>query len=109
MAEIKPAAAKPAAPPASGEDVARAKKLLESYAKITGELGKLVVGQEDVIEQLLIAHAIQRSGPMPHPLPVSRPASSAEASSSPVVRDRDTINRGRRPEGARGGPGACAA
>ena len=52
---VKTGAAKPAAPAASGEDVARAKKLLESYAKITQELGKLVVGQEDVIEQLLIA------------------------------------------------------
>jgi MoxR-like ATPase len=57
MAEIKAGTtAKPAAvPPPSGEDLARAKKLLESYTKITTELGKLVVGQEDVIEQLLIA------------------------------------------------------
>ena len=54
MAEIKAGVDK-SGPPASGEDVARAKKLLESYTKITKELGKVVVGQEDVVEQLLIA------------------------------------------------------
>jgi MoxR-like ATPase len=46
----KPAVAKP-----SGEDVQRAERLVSAYRKITAEVGKLIVGQDKVIEQLLIA------------------------------------------------------
>jgi MoxR-like ATPase len=52
-------ATKPSAPAAaskpSGEDVQRAQRLVEAYRKITAEVGKLIVGQDEVIEQLLIA------------------------------------------------------
>src|ERR1041384_3138959 len=44
------AAAKP-----SSEDQERARRLVEAYKKITGEVSKLIVGQDLVIEQLLIA------------------------------------------------------
>ena len=37
------------------EDVKRAENLVASYKKIKSELSKLIVGQDDVIEQLLIA------------------------------------------------------
>ena len=37
------------------EDVKRAESLVASYKKIKVELSKLIVGQEDVVEQLLIA------------------------------------------------------
>jgi MoxR-like ATPase len=37
------------------EDVKRAESLVASYKKIKAELSKLIVGQEDVVEQLLIA------------------------------------------------------
>ena len=55
MADAAPS--KPAAAPAkpSGEDVQRAERLVQAYERITAEVGKLIVGQEDVIEQLLIA------------------------------------------------------
>ena len=37
------------------EDVKRAESLVASYKRIKAELSKLIVGQEDVVEQLLIA------------------------------------------------------
>ena len=37
------------------DDEARAAELVEAYGRITGQLGKAIVGQEAVIEQLLIA------------------------------------------------------
>jgi MoxR-like ATPase len=37
------------------EDLIRAGMLQEAYRRVTGELGKIIVGQNDVIEQLLIA------------------------------------------------------
>ena len=37
------------------QDVARAQMLVDAYQKVTQELSKLIVGQEDVIEQLMIA------------------------------------------------------
>ena len=37
------------------QDVARAKLLVDAYQKVTQELSKLIVGQDDVIEQLMIA------------------------------------------------------
>ena len=37
------------------QDVARAKMLVDAYQKVTQELSKLIVGQDDVIEQLMIA------------------------------------------------------
>jgi MoxR-like ATPase len=37
------------------QDVARAKALVDTYQKVTKELGKVIVGQEEVIEQLMIA------------------------------------------------------
>src|SRR5882672_250508 len=42
-------------PKPAPEDVKRAESLVASYKKIKGELSKLIVGQDDVIEQLLIA------------------------------------------------------
>ncbi len=42
-------------PKTDQNDVARAKALVDSYRKVTAELGKVIVGQEDVIEQLMIA------------------------------------------------------
>ena len=44
------AAAKP-----SSEDQERARKLVETYKKLVAEVSKLIVGQDKVIEQLLIA------------------------------------------------------
>jgi MoxR-like ATPase len=40
---------------ASQGDAARAKMLVETYEKITQQIGKVIVGQDDVIEQLMIA------------------------------------------------------
>ena len=37
------------------QDVARAKMLVDAYQAVTQELSKLIVGQDDVIEQLMIA------------------------------------------------------
>jgi len=37
------------------DDVARVQKLNEAFRRITGELGKVIVGQQQVIEELLIA------------------------------------------------------
>jgi len=37
------------------QDVARAKALVEAYQKVTKELSKVIVGQEAVVEQLMIA------------------------------------------------------
>src|SRR5690348_3177324 len=42
-------------PKPAAEDVKRAEALVASYKKIKVELSKLIVGQEDVVEQLLIA------------------------------------------------------
>ncbi len=42
-------------PPAGHEDVARAQALVRAYERITSEVAKSIVGQNDVIEQLLIA------------------------------------------------------
>jgi MoxR-like ATPase len=39
----------------SADDEARAKQLVDAYEKIKRQLGKIIVGQEEVIEQLLIA------------------------------------------------------
>ena len=36
-------------------DVALAQTLVTAYQKVTGELSKLIVGQNEVIEQILIA------------------------------------------------------
>ncbi len=44
-----------AAAPAATDDVAQAKVLVETYQKVTAELGNIIVGQHEVIEQLLIA------------------------------------------------------
>ncbi|MEN9576513.1 MAG: ATPase RavA [Verrucomicrobiota bacterium] len=40
---------------ASGEDSQMARRLTEAYTRVTAEVGKLIVGQDEVIEQLLIA------------------------------------------------------
>jgi len=42
-------------PEASADDAARAAQLVETYQQITRQLSKVIVGQEAVIEQLLIA------------------------------------------------------
>ena len=42
-------------PQPSADDEARAKQLVEAYNKIKTQLAKIIVGQEDVIEELLIA------------------------------------------------------
>src|SRR5678809_286717 len=60
MADVKPVQAAPAPrtaeiPKHAPEDVKRAESLVASYKKIKAELSKLIVGQEDVVEQLLIA------------------------------------------------------
>jgi MoxR-like ATPase len=39
----------------SADDEARAKQLVQAYDKIKAQLSKIIVGQEDVIEELLIA------------------------------------------------------
>ncbi len=39
----------------SADDQARAAMLVDAYKKITEEVGKIIVGQDDVIEQLMIA------------------------------------------------------
>jgi MoxR-like ATPase len=44
-----------AAAPAESNDVAQAKVLVEAYQRVTAELGNIIVGQQEVIEQLLIA------------------------------------------------------
>ena len=44
-----------AAAPEPIDDKAAAALLVEAYRKITGEMGKFIVGQDDVIEQLVIA------------------------------------------------------
>ena len=44
-----------AATAAGSNDVAEAKVLVEAYRKVTTELGHIIVGQQEVIEQLLIA------------------------------------------------------
>jgi MoxR-like ATPase len=50
-----PVRAMPAVRPAKSVDVETAQMLGEAYQRITEEVGKLIVGQEEVIEQLLIA------------------------------------------------------
>ncbi|MCX7887825.1 MAG: MoxR family ATPase [Verrucomicrobiae bacterium] len=40
---------------AASQDIALAETLLNAYRRITAELGKLIVGQNEVIEQLMIA------------------------------------------------------
>jgi MoxR-like ATPase len=42
-------------PEPGAQDVQQAEKLREAYRRITTELGRLIVGQQDVIEQLMIA------------------------------------------------------
>ena len=42
-------------PQPGAQDVQQAEKLREAYRRITTELGRLIVGQQDVIEQLMIA------------------------------------------------------
>jgi MoxR-like ATPase len=42
-------------PKPSGEDLENAKQLLRAYKQITGELSKIIVGQQEVVEQLMIA------------------------------------------------------
>jgi MoxR-like ATPase len=42
-------------PQATAEDAKLAQMLVGAYQKITGEIGKIIVGQEAVIEQLMIA------------------------------------------------------
>ncbi|MEI6085762.1 MAG: MoxR family ATPase [Verrucomicrobiota bacterium] len=37
------------------QDVARAKSLVDAYQRVTTELSKLIVGQDEVVEQLMIA------------------------------------------------------
>ena len=39
----------------TADDEARAKTLVEAYGKIKDQMAKVIVGQEEVIEQLLIA------------------------------------------------------
>ncbi len=39
----------------AADDAARAGKLIEAYDRITKEIGKVIVGQNDVLEQLMIA------------------------------------------------------
>ncbi len=54
----KPTPIKPRRPIPSGaseQDVEIAEKLCDSYQRITAEVGKLIVGQDEVMEQLLIA------------------------------------------------------
>ena len=62
MADARPTPGTPAAPPrateapkASSEDIQRAELLVKAYGKITTEMSKFIVGQTDVIDQLLIA------------------------------------------------------
>lgn len=45
----------PATPSLSSDDMAAIGKLKEAHDKIRGELSKIIVGQDDVIEQLLVA------------------------------------------------------
>ena len=40
---------------ASSEDLASLEKLKSAFQSIRSELGKVIIGQDDVIEQLLIA------------------------------------------------------
>ncbi|MCA9257275.1 MAG: AAA family ATPase, partial [Phycisphaerales bacterium] len=40
---------------AAGDDVAAAQQIAESYRRLREELHKVIVGQDDVIEQLLIS------------------------------------------------------
>lgn len=49
---VPSAAARPAAP---AEDVRRAERLVEACRRVTREVAKVIVGQEEVIEQLLVA------------------------------------------------------
>ena len=42
-------------PQPSGQDMAAVKELNDAYRSIRGELGKIIVGQDNVIEELLIA------------------------------------------------------
>ena len=41
----------------TSEDLRRAEELREAYRRITSELARFIVGQEDVIEQLVIGRA----------------------------------------------------
>lgn len=42
-------------PPTGGEDLAATRKLQEAYRRIRGELSRIIVGQDAVIEEMLIA------------------------------------------------------
>lgn len=42
-------------PPTGGDDLAATRKLQEAYRKIRGELSRIIVGQDAVIEEMLIA------------------------------------------------------
>jgi MoxR-like ATPase len=42
-------------PPASSEEIARAKSLRDSFGKIKQQVSQVIVGQDATIEQLLIA------------------------------------------------------
>ncbi len=58
MGKVKPrASARPVARAADsgGIDVEKAQKLARAYQQISGEVSKLIVGQDEVMEQLLIA------------------------------------------------------
>ncbi len=44
-----------AAPPTSEDDLAAVEKLRDAYAKLRTELGKVIVGQQTVLEELLVA------------------------------------------------------
>ena len=53
---VSPTSTHPAAPvPEPLDDQAAAALLVDCYQRITGEMGKFIVGQDDVIEQLVIA------------------------------------------------------
>ena len=43
------------APPAEGDDIETVKALNEAYEKMTEQLGRVIVGQKEVIEQVLVA------------------------------------------------------
>jgi len=75
------------------DDVQAVHKLNEAYRKITHELGKVIVGQQDVIEQLMICLFAQGhcllvcvpgdGGPGPSPSPAPSPTPSPGPTPSP--------------------------
>ena len=80
----------------SSADVEAIEKLRDAHAKLRREIGKVIVGQEEVLDQLLMAifcrsHALLMGVPGPgqdahgqHPGPGARPDASSASSSRPT-------------------------